>query len=66
LALVAVSLVASSILCQPILSSYVETGSTEPTLEPGDGFVAIPAELPGPINDGDVIVFEAEAIQVEG
>jgi hypothetical protein len=35
--------------------TYVETGSMEPTLEPGDGFVAIPAELAGPIDEGDVI-----------
>lgn len=64
--LVAVSLVAGSVLGQPILLSYVETGSMEPTLEPGDGFVAIPAELAGPIEGGDVIVFEAEAIQGGG
>jgi signal peptidase len=38
----------------------------EPTLEPGDGFVAVPAELAGPIDDGDVIVFEAETIQGGG
>ncbi|PSQ26329.1 signal peptidase I, partial [Halobacteriales archaeon QS_9_67_15] len=62
----AVSLVAGSILGQPILLSYVETGSMEPTLEPGDGFVAIPAELAGPIDEGDVIVFEAETIQGGG
>ena len=66
LVLIAVSLVAGSILGQPILLSYVETDSMEPTLEPGDGFVAIPAELAGPVDEGDVIVFEAEAIQGGG
>jgi len=64
--LVAVSVVAGSVLGQPVLLSYVETGSMEPTLEPGDGFVAIPAELAGPVDEGDVIVFEAEAIQGGG
>ena len=64
--LVVVCLVAGSTLGQPVLLSYVETGSMEPTLEPGDGFVAIPAELAGPIDNGDVIVFEAETIQGGG
>ena len=62
----AVSVVAGSVLGQPVLLSYVETGSMEPTLEPGDGFVAIPAELAGPVDEGDVIVFEAEEIQGGG
>jgi len=50
----------------PVGFSYVETDSMEPTLEPGDGFVAIPAEIMGQIDEGDVIVFEAEAIQGGG
>ena len=58
--------IAGAALGQPVLLSYVETGSMEPTLEPGDGFVAIPAELAGPVDEGDVIVFEAEAIQGGG
>jgi signal peptidase len=65
-ALVVLSLVAGSLLGQPILLSYVETGSMEPTLSPGDGFVAIPTELTGPIEEGDVVVFEAEEIQGGG
>jgi signal peptidase len=64
--LLVLSLVAGSILGQPILLSYVETGSMSPTLEPGDGFVAIPLQLAGPIEEGDVVVYEAEEIQGGG
>jgi len=63
---VVVSLLAGQVLGQPILLSFVTTGSMEPTLEPGDGFVAVPAELSGDIEEGDVIVFEAEEIQGGG
>jgi signal peptidase len=66
LLIVAVSSVAGSILGQPILLIYVETGSMEPTLEPGDGLVVIPIELMGPIDTGDVVVFEAKTIQDGG
>ena len=58
--------ITGAVLGQPVFLTYVETGSMEPTLEPGDGFVAIPAELAGPVDEGDVIVFEAEAIQGGG
>jgi signal peptidase len=64
--LVAFSLIAGSLLGQPILLSYVETGSMSPTMESGDGFVAIPAELAGHINEDDVIVFNAKEIQGGG
>lgn len=64
--LIVLSLVAGSILGQPVLLSYVETGSMSPTLEPGDGFIAIPAQLAGPIHEGDVVVYEAEEVQGGG
>jgi signal peptidase len=63
---IVVSLIAGQLLGQPILLSFVETGSMEPTLNPGDGFVAIPTEVAGPIEEGDVIVFRAEEIQGGG
>ena len=65
-AAVVLSLIAGGLLGQPILLSYVETGSMEPTLKPGDGFVAVPAAVAGPIEEGDVIVYEAEEIQGGG
>ncbi|WP_416840356.1 signal peptidase I [Haloferax sp. DFSO52] len=53
-------------LGQPILFGYVETGSMAPTLESGDGFVAIPSVLTGPPEPGDVVVFRAEALHDGG
>jgi len=64
--LVAATLLIGQLLGQPVLLSYVETGSMEPTLDAGDGFVAIPAEAAGPIEEGDVIVFEARQIHGGG
>jgi signal peptidase len=61
-----VSLVAGQLLGQPVLLSYVETGSMAPTMEPGDGFVAIPSAVAGPTEEGDVVTFRAEEIQGGG
>jgi len=61
-----VALVAGAALGQPILLSYVETGSMEPTLDAGDGFVAVPAEVAGPVEEGDVVVYRAEGLHGGG
>jgi len=66
LVIIVFSLILGVVLGQPVLLSFVETGSMKPTLEPGDGFVAIPAAAAGPIEPGDVIVYEAEEIQGGG
>jgi signal peptidase len=66
LIVVVLVLIAGQFLGQPILLSFVETGSMEPTIDTGDGFVAIPTELAGEIGEGDVVVFEAEEIQGGG
>lgn len=66
LLLVVAVLFVGQFLGQPILLSYVETDSMEPTLEPGDGFVAIPAEIAGPIEEGDVVTFEAQQLHGGG
>jgi signal peptidase len=42
---------------QPVLVAFVETGSMAPTLEPGDGFVAVPTPLAGSVDEGDVVTF---------
>ena len=60
------SLIVGSFLGQPTLVSWVETGSMEPALNPGNGFVAIPAQLSGDIKTGDIIVFRAKEIQGGG
>ncbi|NUC74488.1 signal peptidase I [Haloterrigena sp. SYSU A558-1] len=60
------ALFAGQILGQPILLGFVETGSMEPTIETGHGFVAVPAVVTDDPEPGDVIVFEAEAIDGGG
>jgi signal peptidase len=47
------------VLGQPMGLSYVETGSMEPQLQPGDGFIAVPMAVAGPVEPGDVVVFDA-------
>lgn len=59
---IAVLIVASQLLGYPPLIGYVETGSMEPTMEPGDGFLAAPAPLAGDVSEGDVVTFEAHTI----
>jgi len=56
------ALLAGQFLGYPVLLSYVETGSMSPTMEPGDGFIAVPIAVDGDIEEGDVIVFEAEEL----
>jgi signal peptidase len=63
---VLVSLIVGAALGQPILLSFVETGSMEPTMEPGDGFVAIPSPVAGDVEEGDVVVFEAQNLNGGG
>lgn len=65
-ALLVVSVLAGQLLGQPVLLTYVETGSMEPTLEPGDAFIAIPEAIAGPVERGDVIVFQATVLEDGG
>ncbi|KAB1187475.1 MULTISPECIES: signal peptidase I [Haloferax] len=66
LLLAVVALLFGQALGQPILLGYVETGSMEPTMEPGDGFVAIPSVLTDAPEAGDVVVFQAEELHGGG
>ncbi len=66
LVLAIVALVAGQLLGQPILLGFVETGSMEDTLSPGDGFVAIPSALAGEPEPGDVVVFDAQELEGGG
>ena len=61
-----VALLVGQVLGTPVLLGYVETGSMEPTMNPGDGFVAVPSALAGDVQEGDVVVFRAEKIQGGG
>ena len=60
------SLVLGSVLGQPVLLGFVETGSMSPALDPGDGFIAVPTALSGDIEEGDVIVFDAQQLNGGG
>ena len=61
-----VALLAGQLLGQPVLLGFVETGSMEPTIETGDGFVAVPSQLDGEPEPGDVVVFDAQEIEGGG
>ena len=63
---VIVSLVVGQALGQPMLLGYVATDSMEPTIEAGDGFVAVPTALAGDAEEGDVVVFEARTLHGGG
>ena len=64
--LVVVLLLIGQLLGQPILLGYVATGSMEPTLNAGDGFVAVPSAVTDSPEVGDVVVFEATTLHGGG
>ena len=66
LVLVFASLIIGQLLGQPVLVAYVESGSMEPTIETGDGFVAVPALVAPSPQEGDVVTFYAEEIDNGG
>jgi signal peptidase len=66
LMIVVAALVLGQLLGQPVLLGYVTTGSMEPALSQGDGFVAVPSALAGSPQPGDVVVFESETVQGGG
>ena len=61
-----VAMVLGQVLGQPVLLGFVTSGSMEPTIGTGEGFVAIPADVAGPVEEGDVVVFRAKEIQGGG
>ncbi|WP_253737965.1 S26 family signal peptidase [Halohasta salina] len=63
---IAAVMVIGELLGQPFLLGYIATGSMEPTLGVGDGFVAMPPLLAGEIDSGDVVTFEAQSIDGGG
>jgi len=67
LAILAVlTLVGGQLLGQPILLSYTTSGSMAPTIDTGDGYVVVPAQLAGPVQAGEVVVFRAKTLQGGG
>ncbi|WP_408957105.1 signal peptidase I [Natrinema sp. 74] len=64
--LVVVLLLVGQLLGQPILLGYVATGSMEPTIDAGDGFVAVPSVVAGDVDEGDVVVYQARDLHGGG
>ena len=62
LAVVLIALLVGQALGTPVLFAYVTSGSMAPTLEAGDGFVAVPAAVAGDPAVGDVVTFRAERL----
>jgi signal peptidase len=63
---VVIAMLVGQQLGQPILLGFVLTGSMSPTLEPGDGFVAVPPAIAGDVEEGDVVTFDARELQGGG
>jgi signal peptidase len=66
LGVLAVLLLVAQAVGQPLLLSYVRTGSMEPAIGAGDGFITLPAAATGPPAEGDVIVYRAEQVNQGG
>jgi signal peptidase I len=66
LAVALLSLVFGQLLGQPVLLGYVTTGSMEPTIDAGDGFIAVPSVVTGEPKPGDVVTFEASELHDGG
>ena len=58
--------VVGPLLGQPVFLSFVTSESMSPTIQEGDGFVVVPDVVAGDIDEGDVIVFDAQEIQGGG
>lgn len=61
-----VAVVVGQALGHPVLLGYVVSGSMSPTLDRGDGFVAVPAVLADSPEVGDVVVYRAQRVQGGG
>jgi len=65
-AVLLVVFVLSSTVGQIAPISYVNSGSMTPTLETGDGFLAVPSAVADAPERGDVIVYRSTAIEAGG
>lgn len=64
--LIVLLLVLGQLLGTPILLSYVTTGSMTGTINPGEGFIAVPIQVAGPVHVGDVVTYRAERLHGGG
>lgn len=66
LSTIIVFVVLSQVFGFPSPIAFVATDSMEPAMNPGEGFVGIPAPLAGEISEGDVVTYRAQTIQDGG
>lgn len=66
LASIVIFVVLSQVFGFPSPIAFVATDSMEPAMEPGDGFIGIPAPLAGELSKGDVVTYRAQTIQGGG
>lgn len=57
------SILSGILLGYSVPVTFVESGSMEPTIREGDGFIALPTALVGSPSVGDVVLFRAEQVQ---
>ena len=60
------STVIGALLGQPIGLAFAETGSMSPTIDTGDGYIAVPTPVTDPVSEGDIVVFDAVNINDGG
>ena len=61
-----VAMVLGQLLGQPVLLGYVTSGSMEPTISEGDGYLVVPSFVAGQPAEGDIVVFNAREVQGGG
>ena len=57
-----VAIVVGQFIGQPVLVTYVTSDSMAPTISAGDGYLVLPSVVAGPVEEGDVIVFNAKTL----
>ncbi len=66
IAVVVVALIIGQLLGQPVLLAYVTSDSMAPTMNEGDGFIAIPSAVAPSPEAGDVVTFQAQELEGGG
>lgn len=66
LVVLVVAMLAGQILGQPVLLGYVTSGSMEPTISEGDGYVVIPSFVTETPQEGDIVVYDAREFEGGG
>lgn len=57
-----VAIVVGQFIGQPVLLTYVTSDSMAPTISTGDGYLVLPSVVAGPVEQGDIVVFNAKTL----